>query len=85
MEMLSYVGFWLKIKENKEIKVKRNIEPNFQHYGKKIEVQAKQWFSYKKKCILLFQGKEACGMNQLKVANYAPILSVLLLFALIYF
>ena len=29
MEMLSYVGFWLKIKENKEIKGKRNIEPNF--------------------------------------------------------
>ena len=39
--MLSYVGFWLKIKENKEIKGKRNIEPNFQHHGKKIEVQAK--------------------------------------------
>ena len=42
-------------------------------------------FLNKKKCILLFQEKEACGMNQLKVANYAPILSVLLLFALIYF
>ena len=57
--MLSYVGFWLKIKENKEIKVKRNIEPNFQHYGKKIEVQAKQWFSYKKKVYSSFSRKRS--------------------------
>ena len=37
------------IKENKEVKGKKIIkksQPNFQHYVKKIEVQAKKWFSY---------------------------------------
>ena len=30
----------------------RKSLPNFQHYIKKIEAQAKKWFSYKKKtCI----------------------------------
>ena len=30
-------------------KILRKSQPNFQHYVKKIEVQGKNWFSYKKK------------------------------------
>ena len=30
-------------------KILRKFQPNFQHYVKKIEAQAKKWFSYKKK------------------------------------
>ena len=29
-------------------KILRKIQPNFEHYVKKIEIQAKKWFSYKK-------------------------------------
>ena len=52
---------------------------------RKLRFKPKSGFLIKKKCILLFQGKEAYGLNQCKVANYAPILTVLLLFALMYF
>ena len=31
----------------------RKSLPNFQHYIKKIEAQAKKWFSYKKKRVYL--------------------------------
>ena len=40
------------IKENKELKIEkilRKSQPNFQRYVKKIEVQAKKWFSYERK------------------------------------
>ena len=30
-------------------KILRKFQPNFQHYVKKIEAQAKKWFSYKKR------------------------------------
>ena len=30
-------------------KILRKSQPDFQHYVKKIEAQAKKWFSYKKK------------------------------------
>ena len=32
-------------------KILRKFQPNFQHYAKKIEAQAKKWFSYKKNVI----------------------------------
>ena len=32
-------------------KILRKFDPNFQHYVKKIEAQAKRCFSYKKTCI----------------------------------
>ena len=32
----------------------RKFQPNFQHYVKKIEAQAKRWFSYKKTVYLIF-------------------------------
>ena len=44
------------IKENIKIKLKNSIkksQPNLYHYVKKIEAQAKKWFSYKKTCIVL--------------------------------
>ena len=31
-------------------KILRKPQPNFQHYVKEIEAQAKKWFSYKKTC-----------------------------------
>ena len=40
------------IKENKELKIEkilRKSQPNFQRYVKKIEAQAKKWFSYERK------------------------------------
>ena len=40
------------IKENKELKIEkilRKSQPNFQRYLKKIEAQAKKWFSYERK------------------------------------
>ena len=30
-------------------KILRTFQPNFYHYVKKIEAQAKKWFSYSKK------------------------------------
>ena len=33
-------------------KVLRKFQPNFWHYVKKIEAQAKKWFSYKKKRVV---------------------------------
>ena len=67
--MLSYVGCLLKIKENKEIKVKkilRKSQPNFQHYGKKIKVQAKKWFSYKKKVYSSFSRKRSVWVESMQ-------------------
>ena len=32
-------------------KIFRKFQPNFYHCVKKIESQAKKWFSYKKTCI----------------------------------
>ena len=40
------------IKENKELKIEkilRKSQPNLQRYVKKIEAQAKKWFSYERK------------------------------------
>ena len=33
----------------------RKSQPNFKHYAKKIEAQAKKWFSYKKGVLHLNQ------------------------------
>ena len=38
-----------------------------------------------KRIFFFFNGKEAYGVNQGKIVNYDPILTVLLLFALIFF
>ena len=35
-------------------KISTKFQPNFQHYVKKIEAQAKKWFSYKKKRVAHF-------------------------------
>ena len=32
-------------------KILSKFQPNFQHYVKKIETQAKKWFSYKEKSV----------------------------------
>ena len=43
---------WFKQIKNKNLYKKRKSQINFEHYLKKIEAQAKKWFSYKKKSIL---------------------------------
>ena len=54
------------MKENQEIKgtkILRISQPNFWHDVKKIEVQAKKWFSYKKMCISSFLGYMLQGLK----------------------
>ena len=36
-------------------KILRAFQPNFYHYVKKIDAQAKKWFSYKKNRVFLQQ------------------------------
>ena len=51
-------------------KILRKFQPNFWHYVKKIEAQAKKWFSYKKKRVLQQHMKYTLSRTKIKENHY---------------
>ena len=52
----------------KEKKVQKNIkfQPNAKYYVKKIEAQAKKWFSYKKKRVFAHAYSKPCQKSEME-------------------